>query len=89
MVYEVLVLEIKDLKLLFASESLVNATVTPYIMGKGYVVAVNTKGNKQYLLSGQRSNGKPRVFKSIDAAVKNTADIGFHEVIVRMDQLDA
>jgi len=79
-------LELKDLRMLFDSGVLTKATITPNIMGNGYIVTVDAKNNKQYIISGQRSKGKPRVFKSIDAAAKNANYIGFQVVTVSFNR---
>lgn len=68
--------------MLFDSGVLSKATITPNIMGGGYIVTVDTKNNKQYVISGQRSKGEPRVFKSIDAAAKNANEIGFRQATI-------
>ncbi|MCP4588392.1 plasmid replication protein RepB [Pseudoalteromonas sp.] len=78
-------MEIKDLKMLFDNGALKAATVTEEMMGSGYVVVFNAKNKShQYHISGQRTKGEPRVFKTIDAAVKNAYDIGFRTVTVSL-----
>lgn len=75
-------MQLKDLRILFDSGVLTKATITNNILGQGYIVTVSAKDKKQYNLCGQRTQGEPRVFKSIDAAVRNISDIGFREVTV-------
>ena len=77
-------MELKDLRLLFDGGALTKATITKDIMGNGYIVTVDAKGGNQHIISGQRTKGEPRVFKSIDAAVKNVSDIGFKHVLVSL-----
>ena len=52
-------------------------------MGGGYMAIFKGKGNV-HVLSGQRTNGEARVFKTIDAAVQNVNKIGFQEIIVQL-----
>ena len=74
-------MEIKDLKVLFDNGALKAATITKEMMGSGYVVVFDAKNkSQQYYISGQRTKGEPRVFKTIDAAVKNAYDIGFRDI---------
>ena len=75
-------MELKDLKMLFDSGVLIKAIITTNIMGDGFIVSISAKNNKHYVVSGQRTKGEPRVFKSIDAAAKNATDIGFREVLI-------
>lgn len=78
-------MEIKDLKVLFDNGALKTVTVTKEMMGSGYVVVFDAKDkSQQYHISGQRTKGEPRVFKTIDAAVKNAYDIGFRTVTVSL-----
>ncbi|WP_370256179.1 plasmid replication protein RepB [Marisediminitalea sp.] len=78
-------MEIKDLKVLFDNGALKTVTVTKEMMGAGYVVVFDAKDkSKQYHISGQRTKGEARVFKTIDAAVKNAHDIGFRNITVSL-----
>lgn len=78
-------MEIKELKVLFDNGALKTVTVTKKMMGSGYVVIFDAKDkSKQYHISAQRTKGEPRVFKSIDAAVKNAHEIGFHTITVSL-----
>jgi hypothetical protein len=55
------------------------------MMNTGYTVVFDAKDkSKQYHISGQRTKGEPRVFKTIDAAVKNAHDIGFQTITVSL-----
>lgn len=76
-------MEVKELKLLFDSGALNKATVCRNLMGGGYMVIFKGKGN-DHVLSGQRTNGEGRVFKTIDAAVQNVNKIGFQEITIRL-----
>jgi hypothetical protein len=78
-------MEIKDLKVLFDNGALKAVTITKEMMGSGYVVVFDAKDkSQQYHISGQYTKGEPRVFKTIDAAVKNGYDIGFRSVTVSL-----
>ena len=78
-------MEIKDLKVLFDNGALKSATVANEMMGVGYIVVFDAKDkSQQYHISGQRTKGEPRVFKTIDAAVKNAYDIGFRRITVSL-----
>lgn len=78
-------MEIKDLKSLFDNGALKTATVTKAMMGTGYTVIFDAKDkSKHYHISGQRTKGEARVFKTIDAAVKNAHDIGFQNITVSL-----
>lgn len=79
-------MELKDLRILFDSGVLTSATVSPNILGGGYIVTIIGKNNKQYVISRQRSKSEARIFKSIDAAVKNTHDIGFKTITVHFQR---
>lgn len=55
------------------------------MMNIGYTVVFDAKDkSKQYHISGQRTKGKPRVFKTIDAVVKNAHDFGFQTITVSL-----
>ena len=54
-------------------------------MINGYIVVFDAKDkSKKYHISGQRTKGESRVFKTIDAAVKNVRDIGFRDITVSL-----
>lgn len=75
-------MELKELKILFDNGVLKRPIITRNVMGEGYIVNVDAKNNNHYCISGQRTKGEPRVFKSIDAAAKNAHDIGFKQVLI-------
>ena len=75
-------MELKELRMLFDSGVLIKAIITKNIMGDGYIVSIDGKNNKHYVISSQRTKGEPRVFKSIDAAAKNANDVGFQTVTI-------
>ena len=78
-------MEIKELKVLFDNGALKTATVTKAMMNTGYTVVFDAKDkSKQYHISGQRTKGEPRVFKTTDAAIKNAHDIGFKTITVSL-----
>lgn len=78
-------MEIKELKVLFDNGALKAATVTKAMMNTGYTVVFDAKDkSKQYHISGQRTKGDPRVFKTTDAAIKNAQEIGFRTITVSL-----
>jgi hypothetical protein len=76
-------MEIKDLKIVFDNGGLKKATITKNIMGVGYIVLFDAKDKKNHTISGQRTKGDSRVFKTIDAATKNIHEIGFREITIK------
>ena len=78
-------MEIKDLKILFDNGALITATITNQILDNGYIVIFEAKDkSKKYHISGQRTQGEPRVFKTIDAATRNAREIGFKNISISL-----
>ncbi|WP_281870244.1 hypothetical protein [Vibrio nigripulchritudo] len=72
-----LMMQIKDLKLLFDAGSLKKAVVCQSPMGKGYLLMCD-----KHVMQAQR--GGERVFKTIDAAVESASKVGFASVEVQL-----
>ena len=77
-------MEVKELKAVFDAGGLKSAVVTPACMGDGYEVIVTDTKKKTIVLSAQRSDNHPRVFRSIDAAMSTVTKIGFREVTFKL-----
>ncbi|MFS1506247.1 hypothetical protein BCU13_023230 [Vibrio lentus] len=70
-----MIMQIRDLILLFEAGSLRKAKVIQEPMGKGYLLMLD-----KYVLQTQR--GGERVFKTIDAACESASKVGFKSVVV-------
>jgi hypothetical protein len=78
-------MEISELKCVFDAGGLKSVIVTPAPLSSGYMVIVTDSKKKQTVMTAQRSNKEPRIFKSISAAVTNATKIGFREVMFRLE----
>ena len=72
---EEMIMQIKDLILLFDAGSLKKAKVIQEPMGNGYLLMLD-----KHVLQAQR--GGNRVFKTIDAACESASKVGFKSVEV-------
>ncbi|AAZ23992.1 putative plasmid replication protein RepB [Colwellia psychrerythraea 34H] len=77
-------MEVKELKNVFDAGGLKHAVVSPAFGTKGYEVILTTSKNQNVVLTAQRSDNQPRVFKSIDAAISVTTKIGFRRVLFQL-----
>mgnify|MGYP005988591051 CR=1 FL=1 len=77
-------MELFELKNVFDAGGLKSAVVTPAPLEDGYVVMVMDTKKKSHVMSAQRSDSQPRVFKSITAAISNATKIGFREVLFKL-----
>ena len=77
-------MELSELRCVFDAGGLKSALVTPAPLSDGYIIIVSNSNKKQTIMTAQRSNDQPRVFKSISAAVTNATKIGFREVTFRL-----
>tara|TARA_R110002153_G_scaffold133494_1_gene282499 strand:+ start:224 stop:457 length:234 start_codon:yes stop_codon:yes gene_type:complete len=77
-------MEISELKCVFDAGGLKSAIVTTAPLSDGYIVIVINSKNKQEVMTAQRSNKEPRIFKSISAAITNATNIGFREVLFKL-----
>lgn len=80
-------MEIKDAKILFDGGAFKDAVIARMPMSRGYTVTFNIQPKFKslttyYFLTGQRTKDKPRVFSSIDAAVKSAQNVGFKKITV-------
>ncbi|MCC3859114.1 plasmid replication protein RepB [Vibrio parahaemolyticus] len=76
-------MQIKEAKIRFDSGQYKAAQVVEAVLGDGYHLAL--QGKKQSdntMITSQRSGDDPRLFKTIDAAVRNAKDIGFLKIEV-------
>ena len=77
-------LEISELKTLFDAGALKTAIVTKSPMEESYMLQFDGKTKALgYIFKGQRDKDA-RLFKSIDAAVKNAQKIGFQSISVKL-----
>ena len=72
-----MIMQIKDLILLFDGGSLKKANVIKAPMGTGYLLMID-----KHILHTQRTG--ERVFKTIDAACESASKIGFKTVTVAL-----
>ncbi len=77
-------MELNELKNIFDAGGLKSALVTSAVMGEGFIVIVVDSKKKEHVMSAQRSDSQPRVFKSISAAITNATKIGFREVTFKL-----
>lgn len=78
-------MELNQLKEVFDSGSLKSAVITLAAMQNGYsVLFINMKG-KAISMTAQRSvDERPRVFKTIDAAVASIEKVGFKKIQITL-----
>ncbi|MFT5278313.1 MAG: hypothetical protein ACI8VI_001958 [Granulosicoccus sp.] len=77
-------MELSELKCVFDAGGLKSAIVTSAPLEAGYIVIIRDSKNKEHLMSAQRSDNQPRVFKSITAAITNATKVGFREVLFKL-----
>ncbi|EHK2887721.1 plasmid replication protein RepB [Vibrio parahaemolyticus] len=78
-------MQIKDAKIFFDAGRFQSVDVIEAPMGEGYHLSlIGKKVADNQLVSAQRGNGCPRVFKSIDAACRNAREIGFVTIEVHL-----
>jgi hypothetical protein len=77
-------MELRELKYVFDAGGLKSALVTPAPLSDGYMIIVSDLNKKQTIMTAQRSNEQPRIFKSISAAITNATNIGFREVTFKL-----
>ncbi len=49
-----------------------------------YCIIVTDTKRANHVMTAQRSDGQPRVFKSISLAISNATKIGFREVLFKL-----
>ena len=78
-------MELKDAKMSFDMGSLKSSVISRNPMSAGYILIVKDKKNKDHIIAAQRSEKhEARIFKSIDAAVTCSLNIGFRDVLVSL-----
>lgn len=80
-------MQLKEAKIRFDAGCFKGVALVEAFMQKGYnLQLLGTQQSDSAVLSSQRADSQPKVFKSADAAIKAAADIGFREVVVRLSQ---
>ena len=77
-------MELYEHKNVFDAGGLKSAVVTPAILEDGYMIVVTDTKKKDHVMTAQRSNGQPRIFKSISSAIINATKVGFREVLFKL-----
>jgi hypothetical protein len=75
--------QIKEAKIRFNAGNYKGVQVIEALFDGGYnILLTGKKESDSTLIGAQRSGDTPRLFKSIDAAVKNAREIGFLKIEV-------
>jgi hypothetical protein len=77
-------MELSELKCAFDAGGLKSVLVTPAPLSEGYMIITTDSNRKQKIMTSQRCNEEPRIFKSISAAITNATKIGFREVLFKL-----
>jgi len=77
-------MELNELKNVFDAGGLKSAVVTRAPLQEGFIVILMDCKKKEHVMSAQRSDSHPRVFRSITAAITNATKIGFREVLYKV-----
>lgn len=74
-------MELSELKMVFDAGGLTSAVVSNAVMSRGFILIFNDKNKNAIAMTSQRDES-PRVFKTIDAAVRNAEKVGFMKIVV-------
>ena len=77
-------MEMHELKNIFDAGGLKSALVTNAALEDGYWIIVTDTKSTDHVMTAQRSDGQPRVFKSISSAISNATKIGFREILFKV-----
>lgn len=78
-------MELNQLKVVFDTGSLKSAVITLAAMQNGYnVLFIDMKGKAINMTAQRSKDEKPRIFKTIDAAVANIEKVGFKKILITL-----